>query len=79
MIENVRHLLTSIEDNNVYAALVIGIVMAELRNFREAKEIFNQLLDSSQNIYILVNLGHLEFLEGNYNNALKIYQNFLLK
>jgi tetratricopeptide (TPR) repeat protein len=48
------------------------------RHFKEAREIFNQLMESNpNNLNNLINMAHLEFLQQNYENAIKIYSNYL--
>ena len=51
------------DENNTMGACIIAVVMAELKYPKEAREIFNQLLESHpNNPYFLVNLAHLELL-----------------
>lgn len=54
------------EESNYQAAAMIAIVMAEFGHFREAKEILNQIEYNQQNIGMLVNVAHLEYLRVNY-------------
>ena len=77
------------DECNAQAANVIAVVFAELRfyfitafyfirHFKEAREIFNQLMETNpNNLNNLINMAHLEFLQQNYENAIKIYSNYL--
>eukprot|EP01016_Furgasonia_blochmanni_P048444 TRINITY_DN7211_c0_g2_i1.p1 TRINITY_DN7211_c0_g2~~TRINITY_DN7211_c0_g2_i1.p1 ORF type:complete len:397 (-),score=85.78 TRINITY_DN7211_c0_g2_i1:725-1855(-) len=72
--------IISTDESNVYAAIGLGIVLAEYGKLTEAKNIFNSLLESSQNNYsLLVNLGHIDFLNEQYDNAISIYSTCLKK
>ena len=55
--------ILQLEENNLFAAMLIGIVMAESRKFKEAKDLFNLLVENAPNYTnVLLNLAHLEFL-----------------
>ena len=62
MIEQSKQIL-NFDEYNYQAASIVAIVMAELGHFREAKEIFNQIEYNQQNINMLVNVAHLEYLK----------------
>ena len=62
MIEQSKATL-NFDESNYQAASIVAIVMAELGHFREAKEIFNQIEYNQQNINMLVNVAHLEYLK----------------
>ena len=62
LIEMSKHVL-NYEEVNYQASMILGIVMGEFSHFGEAKEIFNQIEYRQQNLNILINIAHLEFLK----------------
>lgn len=62
LIEQSKAIL-AFDEFNYQAASIVAIVMAELGHFREAKEIFNQIEYNQQNVNMLVNVAHLEYLK----------------
>ena len=61
------------DESNFFAAMILGITLAETNRLSEAKDIFNTLLEScQQNKNILLNMAQLEILNV-INNVVTFY------
>ncbi|KAL6076361.1 protein required for normal CLN1 and CLN2 G1 cyclin expression, variant 3 [Balamuthia mandrillaris] len=66
--------------NNIYAANGIGIIMAEKGNLNEAKDFFIKVRETTASMAdVWVNLAHIYLAQGQFVNAIKMYQNCLRK
>ena len=64
----------SLDEYNAYAASGVGMVLAELGDFKQAHETFRQVLDSKSDMnFLLVNEAHLQLLQYKTQSSLKLY------
>ncbi|CAG9321931.1 unnamed protein product [Blepharisma stoltei] len=64
----------SLDEHNAYAAIGAAIILAEHGDYSQAHETFKQVFDAYPGLdFILVNQAHLQFLQGKYEAAAKIY------
>lgn len=65
----------SLDEHNAYAAAGTGIFLAEIGQTLQAGELFKQILDNApQVVSCLINAGHMQFMNGRYESALKLYR-----
>lgn len=64
----------SLDEHNCYAAIGVGIILAESGDFKQAQETFKQVYDINQALdFMLVNQGTLAMLQGRIDSAIKLY------
>ncbi|KAL4461184.1 hypothetical protein ABPG72_009481 [Tetrahymena utriculariae] len=74
--EKIKEIL-GLDQTNIQALIVLAVVLAENGQINEAKEIFNSLKENiSVFPNILFNLGQIQYLEKNYQEALMSYKKF---
>ena len=67
-----------IDDSNIYATIGITNIMVENGMIDEGLEIYNTIKEEiPQNWTVMFNIAHINMIQGNYDNALKIYKNTL--
>ncbi|OWM74440.1 hypothetical protein CDL15_Pgr013344 [Punica granatum] len=87
-LEKAKELYTRVlvqHNSNLYAANGAGVVLAEKGQFDVSRDIFTQVQEAaSGSIFIQmpdvwINLAHVYFAQGNFDLAVKMYQNCLRK
>jgi len=65
---------------NIYAANGLGIILAERGELNEAKDFFIKVREATTTMPdVWLNLGHVYLAQGEFVNAIKMYQNCLRK
>ena len=65
----------SLDERNAYAAVGIGIYLAEMGRLGDAFEAFRMVGDNMPNLTSnMVNLAHIHLLQRRYESAIKLYQ-----
>jgi RNA polymerase-associated protein CTR9 len=65
---------------NMYAANGLGIILAERNELNEAKDFFIKVREATTTMPdVWLNLGHVYLAQGEFVNAIKMYQNCLRK
>jgi len=68
------------DESNFFAAMIIGVVLAESNELAKAKEIFTTVLENCQhNKKILLNMANLEILNKRYDQAIATFTLHLSK
>ncbi|KRW98867.1 hypothetical protein PPERSA_07365 [Pseudocohnilembus persalinus] len=76
----VSKIIQSDEPNNIHAAHIVSILMAEYGKLKESKEMINSLKDFFKNHpKMIYNMGHIEFLMKNFSQAVIEYKKFQSK
>ena len=65
----------SLDEYNCFAAIGVGIILAESGDFKQAQDTFKQVHDINQSLdFLLVNQATLSLLQGRIDPAIKLYK-----
>ncbi|OAF71724.1 RNA polymerase-associated protein CTR9 [Intoshia linei] len=68
------------DDQNIWAAHGIGCLLAQRRLFNEARDVFSQVREATNEFSdVWINIGHVYFEQQHYMAAIQMYENCLAK